>query len=50
MYTTFTEIRTIECYHDRDWAIHSAQCQASFFGCTVYVLDVLTGEVIYVAN
>lgn len=35
-------------YRDRDWAIHSAECYASFYDITVAVVDTKTGEVIAV--
>lgn len=35
-------------YRDRDWAIHSAECYASFYDITVTVVDTKTGEVIAV--
>ena len=35
-------------YRDRDWAVHSAECYASFYNITVAVVDKKTGEVIVV--
>lgn len=35
-------------YRDREWAVHSAECYASFYDITVAVVDKKTGEVIAV--
>ena len=37
-----------ERYHDKDWAIHSAECFASFYGITVAVVEKSTGNVVAV--
>lgn len=45
-YEVRSDRRAFERYEDRAWALHSAECFASFYGAAVYVIDVLTGEVI----
>lgn len=36
-------------YESKEWAIHSAECYASFFGAIVKVVDLLTEEPIATA-
>lgn len=38
----------LETYHDRDFAIHSAQCFASFYRITTVCVEKSTGNVISV--
>lgn len=45
-YEVKSSLRTLGAYRDRDWAIHSAECFASFFEATVEVIDRITEEVI----
>lgn len=45
-YEVKSYLRILGEYRDRDWAIHSAECFASFFEVTVDVVDRITGEVI----
>lgn len=33
-------------YRDKEWAIHSAGCFASFYHITIAVVDKFTGEVV----
>lgn len=46
MYRLQTNLRTVERIQNREWAIHYAQCCASFFNTTVFVIDEKTGEAI----
>lgn len=40
--------KVFERYKDRDWAIHSAECYASFYNLTIAVVDRTTGDVVAV--
>ena len=50
MFILKTKLRNIARYNNKDWAIHSAKCCASFYSCAVWVIDVRTGEIVYTAN
>ena len=45
-YEVRSDLRTLYIYKDRDWAVHSAECYASFYNIPVYVIDTTTGIVI----